>query len=78
MVALGDFRVGENRSFSTELQLAPQGVAVEFNAAEVSKSIGGDRDTLVQLYFREGTAFRRFWTTDLTAEYIRLNADYHT
>ena len=20
----------------------------------------------------------RFWTTDLTAEYVRLNADYHT
>jgi len=33
---------------------------------------------LIQLQFSEGAAFRRFWTTDLTAEYVRLNADYHT
>ena len=26
----------------------------------------------------EGDAAVRFWTTDLTAEYVRLNADYHT
>jgi glutamate N-acetyltransferase/amino-acid N-acetyltransferase len=58
--------------------LYENGAPVEFNAAEVSKSIGDNRDTLVQLYFTEGKAFRRFWTTDLTAEYIRLNADYHT
>jgi glutamate N-acetyltransferase/amino-acid N-acetyltransferase len=30
------------------------------------------------LRFAEGDAQVRFWTTDLTAEYIRLNADYHT
>jgi glutamate N-acetyltransferase / amino-acid N-acetyltransferase len=58
--------------------LYENGAPVDFNAAEVSKSIGENRDTLIQLYFSEGKAFRRFWTTDLTAEYIRLNADYHT
>ena len=26
----------------------------------------------------EGRESARFWTTDLTAEYVRLNADYHT
>ncbi len=30
------------------------------------------------LTFSEGNAAVRFWTTDLTAEYVRLNADYHT
>jgi glutamate N-acetyltransferase/amino-acid N-acetyltransferase len=58
--------------------LYENGAPVDFNAAEVSKSIGENRDTLVQLFFSEGKAFRRFWTTDLTAEYVRLNADYHT
>ena len=47
-------------------------------AAAVSKSIRDNRDTLVQLAFSEGTAGVRFWTADLTAEYVRLNADYHT
>ena len=54
------------------------GAPVEFDAATVSKSIRDNRDTLIQLDFREGTAGVRFWTADLTAEYVRLNADYHT
>jgi glutamate N-acetyltransferase/amino-acid N-acetyltransferase len=58
--------------------LYENGAPVDFNATDVSKSIADNRDTLIQLYFSEGKAFRRFWTTDLTAEYIRLNADYHT
>ena len=54
------------------------GAPVAFDAAAVSKSIADNRDTLIQLDFREGTAGVRFWTADLTAEYVRLNADYHT
>jgi glutamate N-acetyltransferase/amino-acid N-acetyltransferase len=41
-------------------------------------SIRANRDTLVELSFSEGSGKIRFWTTDLTAEYVRLNADYHT
>ena len=44
----------------------------------VSASIRGHRDTLIQMSFQEGAAAVRFWTADLTAEYVRLNADYHT
>ncbi len=54
------------------------GAPVQFDAAAVSKSIRDNRDTLVQLAFSEGAAGVRFWTADLTAEYVRLNADYHT
>ena len=51
---------------------------VQFDAAAVSKSIRDNRDTLIQMAFSEGAAEVRFWTADLTAEYVRLNADYHT
>ncbi len=54
------------------------GVPVEFDAAAVSDSIRERRDTQIQLELGEGDAAARFWTTDLTAEYVRLNADYHT
>jgi glutamate N-acetyltransferase/amino-acid N-acetyltransferase len=54
------------------------GAPAPFDAATVSKSIRAQRDTSVELSFREGTAAVRFWTTDLTAEYVRLNADYTT
>ncbi|MBL9084163.1 MAG: bifunctional ornithine acetyltransferase/N-acetylglutamate synthase, partial [Planctomycetales bacterium] len=43
-----------------------------------SKSIKENRDTKILLTFGEGDESIRFWSTDLTAEYVRLNADYHT
>jgi glutamate N-acetyltransferase/amino-acid N-acetyltransferase len=60
------------------LLLYERGAPVDFDADAVSKSIAGDRDTSVVLILEEGKAAARFWTTDLTAEYVRLNADYHT
>ena len=54
------------------------GTPVDFDAREVSGTIRDDRDTLIQLELSEGDASATFWTTDLTAEYVRLNADYHT
>ena len=58
--------------------LYEKGAPVEFDAAAVSQSIKSDRDTGIVLLLDEGTASARFWTTDLTTEYVRLNADYHT
>ncbi len=58
--------------------LYEKGVPVDFDAAAVSESIQANRDTGIVLLLDEGTASARFWTTDLTAEYVRLNADYHT
>jgi glutamate N-acetyltransferase/amino-acid N-acetyltransferase len=54
------------------------GSPAEFDAKAVSDSIRNSRDTYVHLELSEGTAKGRFWTTDLTVEYVRLNADYHT
>jgi glutamate N-acetyltransferase/amino-acid N-acetyltransferase len=58
--------------------LYQDGVPVDFDAATVSESIRNSRETEMQITLGEGTADLRFWTTDLTAEYIRLNADYTT
>ena len=51
---------------------------VAFDAEAVSNSIRDNRDVSIVLTFSEGSAKARFWTTDLTEEYVRLNADYHT
>ncbi len=58
--------------------LYEDGAPVEFDGRAVSTSIRDHRDTLVQLQFSEGAEACRFWTADLSAEYVRLNADYHT
>ncbi len=58
--------------------LYEHGVPVTFDAEAVSESMKADRNTSVVLLLEEGDQSARFWTTDLTAEYVRLNADYHT
>ncbi len=58
--------------------LYERGTPVAFDEHVVSSSIKENRDTSIVLQFGEGTADTKFWTTDLTAEYVRLNADYHT
>ena len=69
----------------SELSLELNGVAlyrygspVAFDAGAVSVALRNERDVHVRLVFARGAASVRFWTCDLTAEYIRLNADYTT
>jgi glutamate N-acetyltransferase/amino-acid N-acetyltransferase len=58
--------------------LYERGCPVDFDADAVSQAMAADRDTSIVLILEEGRAAARFWTTDLTAEYVRLNSDYHT
>ncbi len=59
-------------------ELYRNGVPAIFDGNQVSASIKENRQTTIVLSFREGNASARFWTCDLTTEYVRLNADYHT
>lgn len=54
------------------------GGPVAFDAAAVSRSIRENRETNLRLELGAGEAKVRFWTSDLTADYVRFNADYHT
>lgn len=68
-----------------ELSLAINGVSVYTNGSPVpfddralSESIRGRRPVDLRLTFQSGRESCRFWTCDLTADYVRLNADYTT
>jgi len=54
------------------------GAPVAFDVNAAAQSIRENRDTLVELALGEGDARCRFWTSDLTVDYVRINADYHT
>ena len=64
--------------YLNEHLLYEHGAPVRFDTRTVSESMRANRDISVVLLLEEGEASARFWTTDLTAEYVRLNADYHT
>lgn len=59
-------------------RLYEAGSPAAFDADLVSRSIRDQYETRIEMDFGQGEAAVRFWTTDLTAEYVRLNADYHT
>jgi glutamate N-acetyltransferase/amino-acid N-acetyltransferase len=60
------------------VSLYEAGTPVPFDADALSKDIRAYRETHIALSFTRGSANIRFWTCDLTAEYVRLNADYTT
>jgi glutamate N-acetyltransferase/amino-acid N-acetyltransferase len=54
------------------------GVPTSFDAKKLSHDLKSNRDVLIELDLTLGSEAVRFWTSDLTAEYVRLNADYTT
>lgn len=60
------------------LPLYQAGTPLPFDATQASQSIRGNRATHIELDLTLGNESVRFWTCDLTAEYVRLNADYTT
>ncbi|MGE5194364.1 MAG: bifunctional glutamate N-acetyltransferase/amino-acid acetyltransferase ArgJ [Deltaproteobacteria bacterium] len=61
-----------------DVLLYQSGAPVDFNAADVSAGLKQNRKVHIELSFPLGHEAVRFWTCDLTAEYVRLNADYTT
>jgi glutamate N-acetyltransferase/amino-acid N-acetyltransferase len=58
--------------------LYDRGTPVPFDADAASERLRRESTAHVRLQFGLGTAGCQFWTCDLTEEYIKLNADYHT
>jgi glutamate N-acetyltransferase/amino-acid N-acetyltransferase len=54
------------------------GAPTDFDASSLSNHIRAHRDVQLRLMLRRGASSIKFWTCDLTAEYVRLNADYTT
>jgi glutamate N-acetyltransferase/amino-acid N-acetyltransferase len=54
------------------------GCPVPFEADRVSAAIKANRETLIELRVGSGPGRIRFYSSDLTADYVHLNADYHT
>jgi len=64
--------------FLNQRPLFRNGQPVPFDAQDVSDAIRNNRETHVDLRLEMGVSRIRFWTSDLTADYVKLNADYHT
>ena len=58
--------------------LYQQGAPLAFDVAKVSASIADNMETSIVVELNAGTASARFWTSDLTADYVRFNSEFHT
>ncbi len=58
--------------------LFEKGAPVAFQAAEVSAGIRANPRTVIDLRMGDGPQSARFWASDLTAEYVRINTEYRT
>lgn len=61
-----------------EIQIYKDGAPTSCDLNALSQSIRTNRDVSIRLVLTLGQESVRYWTSDLTAEYVRLNADYTT
>jgi glutamate N-acetyltransferase/amino-acid N-acetyltransferase len=54
-----------------------RGGATDFNEAALQRELHA-KDVLIRVALGQGKASARFWTCDLTEEYVRINASYRT
>lgn len=54
------------------------GQPADFNAAEVSKSIKENRNTIIELDVGFGSGIATHWTSDLGCAYVEFNSEYST
>ena len=73
-----DFDESDLSLWLNGVSLYKDGVPQPFDASAVSTNLKKNRETSIRLVLNRGAAGIRFWTSDLTAEYVRLNADYTT
>jgi len=59
------------------VQVVDDGAAVPYEAGAAAEAVSGPEVTIT-LDLHAGTEEATVWTCDLTAEYVRINADYHT
>ncbi|GHT34810.1 arginine biosynthesis bifunctional protein ArgJ [Planctomycetales bacterium] len=64
--------------FINGIELFRNGEPLPFDKQKTSDSIRNNKDVHFRIIFGEGSEKARFWTTDLTTEYVRLNSDYTT
>lgn len=75
------FDPAETSLWVNEHLLFEAGTPVEFDAKLVSDSIKDSFDTSIQLRLCESSNdlnVAHFWTSDLTYDYVKINAEYHT
>jgi glutamate N-acetyltransferase/amino-acid N-acetyltransferase len=61
-----------------DMPLYRDGVPLPFEAAAASAYLRNNREVTMRLRFSLGSGQCKFWTCDLTPEYVHLNADYTT
>jgi glutamate N-acetyltransferase/amino-acid N-acetyltransferase len=72
------FEEDELSLWINDVAVYQHGAPTQFDAAALSGTIRANREVSFRLVLSRGDESIRFWTCDLTAEYIRLNADYTT
>lgn len=73
-----EFREEDVSLLVNDVLIYEAGTPTEYDEAALSQSIRDNRDVSIRLRLSHGVADVRFWTSDLTAEYVRLNSEYTT
>ena len=60
-----------------DLQLLEKGVPTDYHEADAAERMN-ERDLLIRIVVGDGPGYGFYWTSDLSHEYVTINADYRT
>jgi glutamate N-acetyltransferase/amino-acid N-acetyltransferase len=60
------------------LLIAEEGARAVSYTEEAGQAAMADRDLIIEVNLNQGSAVSSLWTTDLSYDYVKINADYRT
>lgn len=66
------------RTPAVTVQLVEAGRPLPFDPVSLSRAMEQTSDIVIQLNLGAGNARTTYWTCDLSYDYVKINADYHT
>ena len=58
--------------------IAEEGARAASYTEAAGQAAMADRDLLIEVALNQGSAASSLWTTDLSYDYVKINADYRT
>ena len=58
--------------------IAEEGARAASYTEEAGQAAMADRDLIIEVNLNQGSAASSLWTTDLSYDYVKINADYRT
>lgn len=75
---LSNLNINDVKIFLNELCVVEQGALASSYSEEAGQKVMNEKEITIRVLLKRGMAHAHIWTTDLSYEYVKINAEYRT